>query len=54
MDVALTKETIEFRKLQEEFFRELDKGIHDMEQGNLISCEDAIMQIREELDLYDV
>ena len=47
-------EDIEFRKQREEFFRELDKGIRDMEQGNLLSCEEAIRQVREELGLYDV
>ena len=54
METTLTKEAIEFRKQREEFFRELDKGIRDMEQGNLLSCEEAIRQVREELGLYDV
>ena len=54
MEATLTKEAIEFRKQREEFFRELDKGIRDMEQGNLLSCEEAIRQVREELGLYDV
>lgn len=54
MEVMLTKENIEFRKQREEFFRELDKGIRDMEQGKLMSCEEAIRQVREELGLYDV
>lgn len=29
------------------FFRELDKGIDDMEQGNTIPHEEAMTQIRE-------
>ncbi len=29
------------------FFRELDKGIDDMEQGNTIPHEEAMRQIRE-------
>ena len=42
------------KNARDELFSELDKGIRDMEQGNLISCDEAIKQIREELGLYDV
>lgn len=44
----------EIRKAREELHRELDKGIRDMEMGNVMSCEEAIRQIREELGLVDV
>ena len=51
MEATLTKETMEFRKQREEFFRELDKGIRDMEQGNVMSHEEAMKSIYEELGL---
>ena len=54
MEVTLTNENLENRRQREEFFKELDKGIRDMEQGRLLSCDEAIRQIREELGLYDV
>ena len=35
-------------------FRELDKGIDDMEKGNTMSHEDSMKQIRERLKKYAV
>ena len=51
MEATLTKEVMEFRKQREEFFKELDKGIRDMEQGNVMSHEEAMKSIYEELGL---
>lgn len=47
-----TKE--EIQKAREELFCELDKGIRDMEQGNVISCDEAIHNIRRKYGLFDV
>lgn len=54
MEAVARCEVEDLRIQREELFRELDKGIRDMEQGNIISCDEAIRQIREELGLYDV
>ena len=47
MEATLTKEAMELRKQREEFFRELDKGIRDLEQGNVISHEEFMKEMRE-------
>jgi len=35
-------------------YKELDKGIDDMERGRTITLDEAIKQIRERIKLYDV
>ena len=43
---AVAKKTSEdLRKVREELFRELDKGIRDLEQGNVISHEDFMKEM---------
>ena len=43
---AVAKQTTEdLRKAREELFRELDKGICDMEEGRVIPAEQAIKDI---------
>ena len=54
MEATLSKETIEFRRQREEFFSELDKGIRDMEQGNLVSFDESMISIYEELEIQYV
>ena len=54
MEKAVTYTKEEMQKAREELFRELDKGIRDMEEGRVIPCDEAIRQIREELGLYYV
>ena len=44
----------ELRKAREELHRELDKGIRDMEQGNVISHEEMMRQISLKYGLSDV
>lgn len=52
---AVAKQTSDdLRRAREELFRELDKGIRDMEQGNVISHDECMKQIREELGLCNV
>lgn len=45
----LAQETVKYSEQEEKLFRELDKGIDDMEQGNTIPHEEAMRQIRERL-----
>ena len=47
MEATLLKKTAEFCRQQEEFFRELDKGIRDMEQGNVIPHDEFMKQMCE-------
>ena len=48
------QETDQLKKQREELFRELDKGIHDMERGDVVPCDEAIRQIRGKYGLMDV
>lgn len=54
MEAVAKRDSEELRRAREELFRELDKGIRDMERGDVIPCDEAIRQIREELGLYNV
>lgn len=54
MQAVAKQTTEELRKAREELFRELDKGIRDMRQGDVIPHDEAMKQIREELGLYNV
>lgn len=52
---AVAKQTPDdLRRAREELFRELDKGIRDMERGDVIPHDECMKQIREELGLYGV
>ncbi|MCI7168887.1 hypothetical protein MSB04_00440 [bacterium] len=50
----LVQETMKYTEQEEKLFRELDKGINDMEKGNILSHEDSMKQIRERLEKYAV
>lgn len=54
MQTIAKQESEELRKAREELFRELDKGIRDMERGDVIPCDEAIRQIREKYGLFNV
>ncbi|MBQ2986673.1 MAG: hypothetical protein IJE23_04245 [Tyzzerella sp.] len=54
MQALAKQETDEIQKAREELFRELDKGIRDMERGDVISCDEAVRQIREKYGLFHV
>lgn len=54
MEAVAKKEPEKIRRAREELFRELDKGIRDMEQGDVIPCDEAIGQIRVKYGLLDV
>ena len=54
MEAIAKRESKELRKAREELFRELDKGIRDMEQGDVIPCDEAVKQIRAKYGLLDV
>lgn len=54
MEVTARKESEDIIRAREELFRELDKGIRDMERGDIIPCDEAIRQIRLKYGLYDV
>ena len=45
MKAEAKRESEELRQTQEELFRELDKGIRDMEEGRVIPVEQAIKDI---------
>ena len=47
MQAVATQTTEEVRKAREELFRELDKGIRDLEQGNVISHEEFMKEMSE-------
>ena len=51
MQIAARKESEEIRRAREELFRELDKGIRDMEQGDVIPHEQMMREIRAEFGL---
>lgn len=48
----LAQKTVKYNEQEEKIFRELDKGIDDMEQGNTIPHEEAMRLIRESLEQY--
>lgn len=54
MQAVAKRESEELRRAREELFRELDKGIRDMERGDVIPCDEAIKQIREKYGLINV
>ncbi len=45
MQTAVKQTTEDLRKAREELFRELDKGIRDLEQGNVISHEEFMKEM---------
>lgn len=45
MKVVTKQESEELRKAREELFRELDKGIRDLERGDVIPHEDFMREI---------
>ena len=51
MQAVAKRELEELRKAREELFRELDKGIRDMERGDVIPHEQMMREIRAELGL---
>ena len=51
MEAVVRKESVELRKAREELFRELDKGIRDMENGNIVPFEESLRRVCEELGL---
>ena len=46
----LAQKTVKYNEQEEKIFRELDKGIDDMEQGDTIPHEEAMRLIRESLE----
>jgi len=54
MQAVANQTTEEIRKAREDLFRELEKGIRDMEQGDVIPHDECMKQIREELGLCGV
>jgi len=54
MQAVAKQESDEIQKAREELFRELDKGIRDMERGDVIPFEESIKRIRKKYGLYDV
>ena len=51
MQAVAKKQSDELRRAREELFQELDKGIRDMEQGDVIPHEQMMREIRAELGL---
>lgn len=45
MQAVAKQESEELQRAREELFRELDKGIRDMEEGRVIPAEQAIKDI---------
>lgn len=54
MKAVATNYSKEVERRRQELFQELDKGICDMRQGDVIPHDEAMKQIREELGLYNV
>lgn len=46
MQAVVKRESEELRRAREELFRELDKGIRDMERGDVIPHEQMMREIR--------
>lgn len=46
MEAVAKRESEELRKAREELFRELDKGIRDMERGDVIPHDQMMREIR--------
>lgn len=46
MQAVAKREAEELRRAREELFRELDKGIRDMERGDVIPHEQMMREIR--------
>lgn len=45
MQAVVKRESEDLRRAREELFRELDKGIRDMEEGRVVPAEQAIRDI---------
>ena len=45
MQAVVKRESEDLRRAWEELFRELDKGIRDMEEGRVVPAEQAIRDI---------
>lgn len=54
MEIALDLESKNMIHSQEELLKKLDAGIQAMEQGDVISHEEAMRMIRTKLGLQDV
>ncbi len=55
MQAVAQQTTEDLRKEREELFRKLDKGICDLEQGNVISHEEFMKEMREKYGgVFDV
>lgn len=54
MEAVARRDLESLRKQREELFRELDKGIRDMEQGDVTPHEETMRLIYAELGLSDV
>jgi len=50
----LIQKQYELSEQEAKLYKELDKGIDDMERGWTITHDEAIKQIREKIKLYDV
>ncbi len=51
---SLITEKEKYDKQEEKLFIELDKGIDDMEQGNIMPHEEAMKLIREKINSYAI
>lgn len=49
---SLAQKQKELSEQEEQLYRELDKGLDDMEQGRTISHDEAMKQIRERIKSY--
>jgi len=45
MQAVAKRESEDLRRVQEELFRELDKGIRDMERGDVIPCDEFMKRM---------
>lgn len=50
----LTQEEIKMAEQKERLYRELDKGIDDMEQGRIVPHDEAMQLIRERIKSYRI
>lgn len=55
MITAEKKDVIDAAREEEEWlFRELDKGIDDMEQGRTVPFEESLQRVRDMIDKYEL
>lgn len=48
----LVRSQNDISELEEKLYMKLDKGIDDMEQGRVVSHDEAMKQIRERIESY--